>query len=196
MIMIETRDKILDAVFTDVRRNGFQGLRADKVIQHLGITKGALYHYFDTKYSLGYAVVDELLEPLYTRPFNELLTEDGDPIAQLIHLLDIHQSMINTETVRLGCPLNNLIQEMSPIDEGFRTRLQRVLEHMHTRLVAALERGKQAGQVRSGIPSEAQAYLFLSSLEGAYSMAKVNKSEALFIAIIDQLKELVKSWRP
>ena len=30
--------------------------------------------------------------------------------------------------LNLGCPLNNLAQEMSPLDEGFRTRTQQVFE--------------------------------------------------------------------
>ena len=52
--------------------NGFQGLRADKVITEIGITKGARYHYFPTKQSIGLCIIDEVIKPMYLTFYNEL----------------------------------------------------------------------------------------------------------------------------
>ena len=83
--MNDTRAQILERNFQAVRLHGFQGMRADKVITDLGITKGALYHYFPNKFELGYAIVDELIAPVYVnswRPFEEA-TANHQPLYPL-----------------------------------------------------------------------------------------------------------------
>lgn len=69
-IVIDTREKILTAMFSDGHLNGFQGLRADKVITEIGVTKGALYHYFPTNQSIGLSIIDEMIEPMYLTFYN------------------------------------------------------------------------------------------------------------------------------
>ncbi len=50
--------------------------------------------------------------------------------------------------LRTGCPLNNLVQEMSPIDSGFKRRLQRALNLWIDGIESHIRRGQAA--VRCG----------------------------------------------
>lgn len=72
--MNDTRTQILERIYQAVRLHGFQGMRADKVVIDLGITKGALYHYFASKLELGYAIVDERPGGPLSKPPNATLT--------------------------------------------------------------------------------------------------------------------------
>ena len=50
-----------------------------------------------------------------------------------------------------GCPLNNLAQEMSPLDPRFHDRIQRLYALWRERFAAAVERGIATGAVTSNI---------------------------------------------
>lgn len=185
--VMETREKILTAMFTDIHKNGFQGLRADKVIKDLDVTKGAMYHYFPSKDAIGLAVIDEFIEPNYLKFYSDLDIFDGHPIDMLqFHLKDLMRRATD-ENISLGCPLNNLVQEMSPLSEEFRLKLKKIVDEMTLSTANSLKRGQVKGYVKSDVNVEAVAGFFVSSIEGAYGMAKVQKQIALFKASITQL---------
>ncbi len=176
----ETRQLILEANFRAIWKHGFQGVRADKVVQELGITKGALYHYFPTKQDLGYAIVDELIRPMYLKSWQQLETADGSSIERLSALLAYLGSMINNENVTLGCPLNNLMQEMSPLDEGFRIRLSGILTTLHGYSKRCILQGQAEGSIRSTLNADSLAWMLIATVEGGYSMSKTMADPTVF----------------
>jgi TetR/AcrR family transcriptional regulator, transcriptional repressor for nem operon len=184
---MDTRDKILAAMFTDVHKNGFQGLRADKVIKEMEVTKGAMYHYFPSKDSIGLAIIEEIIEPNYIKFYQDLDFFDGNPIDMLqFHLKEL-VTLATDENVSLGCPLNNLVQEMSPLNEQFRLKLKRVVDKMTTSVANALIKGQKKDFVAKDKNAQAVADFFISSIEGAYSIAKVQRNVSLFKSNMEQL---------
>ncbi len=185
--MNDTRTQILECNYRVVRLNGFQGMRADKAITELGITKGALYHYFSNKFELGYAIVDEIIAPDYKNAWRHFEYADQHHLDALIATLEVHKQRASDDEIRLGCPLNNLIQEMTALDEGFKTRLQDIVGEMHASLTAGLRNGQLAGGITSVVDPSQTAWFILSCVEGSYGMAKSTQSLAVFKASIDQL---------
>ena len=57
----QTREVLLWAAFREMQKSGFESASLTKILADTGLTKGALYHYFPNKVSLGYAVVDEIV---------------------------------------------------------------------------------------------------------------------------------------
>ena len=200
VIQNNTRDRILHAVFYDIRRNGFQGLRADKVVADMGITKGALYHYFASKQAIGTAVLDEIIRPNYLAFYHHLDQSEGNAIPLLIEHLNHLSDMATDEDVTLGCPLNNLIQEMSPLDEDFRVRMKAIVEHIQQSVAAAIQRGKVAGFVKPEVDADAVGRFFFAAVEGSYTIAKVSKSKAVFRSnmglLVDFLRTLEQGTTP
>lgn len=182
----DTRSQILRAVYHAMWRHGFQGTRADKVVQELGITKGALYHYFPGKTQLGYALVDELLAPGYLSNWSTLKNSAGTPFQRLEQLVARLEQNITPENVMLGCPLNNLSQEMSPLDEGFRVRLASILSQMYSLAASTFREAKEAGQLAAWVEPEATAWQLISTVEGAFSMAKVQADVTVFRTVMNQ----------
>lgn len=184
---MDTRQQILEKNFHSIWLNGYQGTRTDKVIESLGVTKGAFYHYFASKQTLGYAVVDEIIAPMFVNTWRVLEEEEGNPIHQIIKVL---RGMVNNtpdEQVILGCPLNNLMQEMSPLDDGFRIRFQGIINQLRTYIENALKRGQASGIVTSEIDPTQVALFILSSLEGSYSIAKSLQNKEAFKSSVNQL---------
>ena len=191
----ETRERIVDALFQDLRRNGFQGLRADKVIVDLGITKGALYHYFPSKKDIGATIIDEVLHPMYTDFYEQLNQSEGDPITAMQEHLRWLAGRCDDNEAALGCPLNNMVQEMSPLDETFRLKLHKIIVKMQRAVTEALRRGQANGTLKQTFDCDTVAWFFLSGLEGSYSMAKVSKSGAVFKRCAQQLIHFLDTLR-
>src|SRR5882724_11121218 len=115
-----TRDKLLKAAFEEIYRRGYQAASLDTILAKAGVTKGALYHHFPDKASLGYAVVDEVVKGFLLERWGVLEPPSGDPVTTLQRILRRRAASLTAHEVELGCPLNNLAQEMSPLDQRFR----------------------------------------------------------------------------
>lgn len=176
----DTREKILHAAFMEFYRNGFQGGSVGGIVEAAEVTKGALFHYFASKQELGYAVLDELVGPLLEQRWLDPLTESEDPIS------DIQSAFrrfigedIESGAWLNGCPLNNLAQEMSPLDEGFRTRIERMYETWRSVFSVALRRGIEQGVVRADVdPREAATFIVVAQM-GIWGTGKYSHDEAL-----------------
>ncbi len=185
--MIDTRQNILEKNYEAMHRQGFQGVRPDKVISELGITKGAFYHYFPSKLELGYAVVDEIIGPRYTGLWKQLDYHQGHPVEGIVWCLEGIRSGMNATQCELGCPLNNLINEMAPLDEGFRKRLQAIMEAMHSAISRALQRAADKGLLNKNIDADNYAYFILAAMEGCFSVGKSMQDKGAFDAAMDAL---------
>ena len=172
----QTRQKLLEAAFDEIHKVGFKAASLSEILKDTGITKGALYHHFNNKLELGYAVVDEIIlafiQQIWIEPLDK--TDDPIPIIQKI-LIETGQNMTE-EDARLGCPVNNLTQEMSPIDEGFQQRTVAIYDLWRKTLESAIERGKLAGNVRKEANPRQLAILFIATLEGCMGLAKSAQS--------------------
>jgi len=116
--MTDTRTEILHKNYEAIHRNGFQGVPADKVVAEMGITKGALYHYFPNKFDLGYAILDELLGPHYLKIWQSFERAEKNFGVVLLEVLESYRDFAKTdEEIKLGWPLTNPTQEMPPLAE-------------------------------------------------------------------------------
>ena len=192
---MDTRTQILEKNFESMKLNGFQGTRTDKVIAELGITKGAFYHYFPTKIDMGYAVVDEVISPRYTGLWKSIENYKGHPVDGIVKVLKTLMDMNCSQSVTLGCPLNNLMLEMSPLDEGFRLKLKSIVDCIHLYIANALKEGKKNRQVIGTVKPEQMAYFIFSSMEGSYSVAKSTQSKEIFDMSVKQLILFVHSLK-
>src|SRR5450432_1216804 len=121
-----TRERLLQAASREIYKSGYQSAGLETILATAGVTKGALYHHFDNKEALGYALVDEIIGPNLRGKWLRPLESGNDPIDILIGI--VRSESVRPADVRGGCPLNNLAQEMSPLDEGFRKRLEDVFQ--------------------------------------------------------------------
>ena len=192
----DTRDKILLAAFNEIYKRGYQAASLSNILKDTGITKGALYHHFENKIVLGHAVVDEVIRGTIYSSWVEPLNTSDDPITTLKQTLIHTGSVMTEEDVCLGCPLNNLAQEMSPIDEGFRDRIADIYQEWQDAIEASFDRGKTSGNVKNSVDSKEVALMFVASLQGFIGYAKsVQKLDALMTCgkgLVDRLE----SFRP
>jgi AcrR family transcriptional regulator len=190
-----TRRKILLAAFTEFYRNGFQGGSLNNIVEAAGTTKGALFHHFAGKQELGYAVLDEVIGPLLLERWLDPVTGSADPITDLTRAFrTLVQTDIDSGSWLLGCPLNNLAQEMSPLDEGFRTRIDALYTTWRKGFAAALTAGTKAGTVKPDVAARSVAAMLVAGQMGIWGTGKSSQSKAVLLqateAICDYLDTL------
>lgn len=190
-----TRQKLLERAFEEIHRNGFRAASIESILAEAGLTKGALYHHFASKAELGYAVVEEVVRPFMEERWRPLVEADN-PIDAAIHTVRERLRARSEMALTLGCPFNNLIQEMSPVDEGFRQRLNAILDDWREATAQALRRGQRNGTVCADVEPHAAAAFVISSIEGCVGMAKASQSREFLEAGFRGLVEYLEHLRP
>ncbi|MCB1503447.1 MAG: TetR/AcrR family transcriptional regulator [Hyphomicrobiaceae bacterium] len=190
-----TRTRLLDVAFEEIYLNGYQGLRVDGLLEKAGLTKGAFYHHFPSKQALGLAVIDEILAGMVDLIWSQHLKQFDDPIEGIAVSSEFARGMLGERTITLGCPLNNLAQEMSGLDEAFRARIESLFRSIVDNIAGELERGKRQGFVRQDVDSNAAAIFILASLEGAIGIAKSQRSSDVLNSAMNEFGRYLNSLR-
>jgi AcrR family transcriptional regulator len=191
-----TREKLLRAAFDEIYRRGFQAASLDTILAQAGVTKGALYHHFPTKAALGLAVVDEVVKGLLLeRWLGVLQAQPGDPVTALQGTLRHRAANLTAGEIELGCPLNNLAQEMSPLDEQFRRSVDATFETWREGFAQALARGQAEGSVRRDVDAKKVATFIVAAVEGSYGLAKSAQSGPMVRANLEMLGMFLEGLR-
>jgi len=165
-----TRERLLQAASREIYRSGFQSASLDTILAVAGVTKGALYYHFDSKEALGHAVVDEVIATCVRGKWVRPLQNGTDPIDALIGA--VQGIPVRPADVRGGCQLNNLAQEMSSLDAGFRKRLAIIFDAWREAVASVLREGQAHGSVRCDMEPADAAGLLIAMVEGYASLAK------------------------
>ena len=174
-----TRARLIEAAFAEIHRHGFRGASLETILRETGVTKGALYHHFGSKAKLGQAIIEEVVRPFVEDNWKPVLAADNviDGAIALLHRLTAERSGIALE---LGCPFNNLIHEMSPLDEAFREQLNEILQQWREGVAEGMRLGQQRGQVRTDVDPEATGDFIISAIEGCVGMTKASQSREFY----------------
>ncbi|HXM12717.1 MAG TPA: TetR/AcrR family transcriptional regulator [Terriglobales bacterium] len=189
-----TRERLVQAASREIYRSGFQSASLDTILASAGVTKGALYYHFRGKEALGYAVVEEIIAPDVHGTWVHPLRTGGDPIDALIGI--VQDLSIRPEDVCGGCQLNNLAQEMSPLDAGFRKRLEIIFDDWREGVAAVLREGQTQGIVRRDVEPANAAGFLIAMVEGYGSLAKNAQDPKMIKAGIRNIVDWLKSLRP
>ncbi|HEX3868023.1 MAG TPA: TetR/AcrR family transcriptional regulator, partial [Gemmatimonadaceae bacterium] len=165
-----TRKEILDVAFIEVYHRGFQGVSIDDIVAKTSLTKGAFYHHFPTKLDLGYALVEDVLQPMIVQRWIAPLEQHANPLEGIVRQMDLLIGQASTAALRTGCPLNNLVQEMSPIDRGFRRRLQDALALWISGIETHVRRGQATGFIDRRVDAAQVAHFVVLMHEGMFGM--------------------------
>jgi AcrR family transcriptional regulator len=166
---------LLQAGFREVYRSGFQSASIDTILAATNVTKGALYYHFESKEDFGHAIVEEIIANLTRDKWLVPLQRGENTIDTLIAI--VRATSVRPEDVKGGCPLVNLAQEMSPLDEQFRKQLERIFRGWQEGIAGALRRGQSRGTVRRDVVPEDAAGFLIAMYEG-YTLLVKNAQDA------------------
>ena len=168
----KTRSKILSAGYDIVYRQGFRATSVNEISTKAGVTEGAFFHYFPAKNDLGYALAEEVLRDMMLERWIKPLSAYGNPLQGMSARFRRLMEATTDEEASLGCPLNNLTQEMSPVDPVFRDKLRRVVLEWVEETEKYLKKAQAEGYMKPDVNARAAAEFLVMIEEGSAGIVK------------------------
>ena len=171
-----TRDNIMDAAEELILERGYAGVSIDSIINRLGITKGAFFHYFKSKKALAEALLHRfgdqdlaLMEQFRARA-GKL---SRDPLQQYLIYIGLFEEMFdNLAEPFPGCLFASYTYELQQFDPATRQYIADSVERWRRELQAWVETIMEQYPPRLPVDSASLADSFNTILEGAFVMSK------------------------
>jgi TetR/AcrR family transcriptional regulator, transcriptional repressor for nem operon len=189
----KTRGKILSAGFETVYRKGFRATSVNEIAARAGVTQGAFFHYFPTKNDLGYALADEVLKDMILDRWIKPLSAYRNPVQGIAARFRKLMEATTDEEVGLGCPLNNLTQEMSSVDPVFRDKLRGNLAEWIKETEGYLKKAQVEGYLKPEIDTRSAAGFLVMMEEGSWALAKVLGDRRIYRSMYDGYRQYLES---
>ena len=188
-----TRAALLQATFDEVYHRGFQAAKIDDIVAKAHMTKGAFYSHFETKEEAGYAMVDEVLRDVTQERWVRPLAAYKNPVQGVIARFRKIIETTPEEHIMLGCPLNNLIQEMSALNPVLRKKLNEILKLWIGETERYLRKAQEEGYLKKDVDPRQVAEFVVMVEEGSYAMVKNLRDKNVYWSLFESLKQYLES---
>ena len=152
----ERKKQIIDAALNVFSREGFHQARMDDIAQEAGLSKGALYWYFNSKDK----IISSLLESFFNREFSKMeewLKQEGSGKALLSKLIDVFvEDMLTVE------PFLAVLYEfwaMSFRNKRVKTFIRESMQRYLDLIAPVVKRGIDQGEFRDLNPHDVSVAL-------------------------------------
>ena len=177
-----TRERILDVATEISLDRGFAGASLDEVLGQSGVTKGAFYHYFESKADLGRAILDryatadlQTLDRLWAQA--EQLSRD--PLQQLLVFVGLFANLDELATDDPGCLYATFVYERQLGVDGASAVIEASVKAWRARFRSKLEEVVELYPPRIDVDLDALSDLVFSTSEGAYIVARATREADL-----------------
>lgn len=190
-----TRLNILQKAYELIYTKGYQATSIDEIIATTKVTKGAFYYHFKNKDEMGIAVVNEVLSAATGYHFQLSAIIDRDPVETIYQMM--HELLIENKFMKVeyGCPVSNLVQEMTPWHDNFREALKKEAAEWEKRLVTILENGKKNAFIRQDVNSVQATFFILSGYWGIRNFGKLQNDRSVYMYYLNELKIFLENLR-
>ena len=192
----KTRAHILAVAFREIYQKGFQGASINDIVAKTDVTKGAFFHYFATKQDLGYAIVDEILSRMIMERWITPLVAYKNPVQGILNRFKKIIESTPDETVCFGCPLNNLIQEMSPVDPVFKEKLKAVTALWIDENETYLKKAQTLGYLKPEVDTRQLAEFVVMVEEASFGLGKSLSNKKIHWNAYHSLRRYMMSLTP
>lgn len=189
-----TKQKVLRTARELFYLNGYNNTSIDDILKASRVKKGNLYFHYRSKEALGYAVIESYLRD-EIHLVDEIFAGPGSPMERIYRLLEVSKKHLAERGCRGGCPVGNFAVEMSDIHNGFRKKINQILDAWSERLERLLAEAKRAGELPSSIEARAMANMMVAIWEGGVLLVKARKDPRVMGDCIKSLKGIVEAYR-
>lgn len=146
----ERPGEILQAAMAVFAEKGFAAAKLDEIAARAGVSKGAVYLYFETKEDIFRAVVEQAIAPNITAVRAMMASHPG-PFGDLIRAVAAHIGGLVGDTP-IGGVAKMVIAEARNFPELARIWHDQLVAHALGALADAIRNAQARGEVRAGDP--------------------------------------------
>ena len=188
------RSEILDVSYDLMLENGYEGTGIQDIIEKINATKGCLYYHFKSKREIAAAVIQEIIKPAYINNWGDIYKAD-DPISEIIKVIDDIYSKNGKILAKNGCPVGNLMLELSTKDEILSKHINEIIALWQSFIEKALEKARSNGIIKNNLNIKSISSFIIGSFEGCIMIAKSSHNEDLLKDCFSNLKIYINSLR-
>jgi AcrR family transcriptional regulator len=142
--------EIVEAAMAVFAERGFAAAKLDEIARRAGVSKGALYLYFETKEEIFRAVVDQAIAP-NIQSVRAMVAAHPGPLADLLRLVAARVGTL-METLPVGGVIKMVIGEAGNFPELARVWHDDLVAQVLGALTDAIRAAQGRGEVRPGDP--------------------------------------------
>lgn len=186
------RDKILDATFRLVRERGFTATSVDDLCAAAGVTKGAFFHHFDSKESLGIAAAEHWSARtgafFAAAPYHA----ERDPLNRVLGYLDFRKAILRGDVAEFTCLIGTMVQEVHESSPPIRAACDAAISDHAAKIEADIQEALDARGMKPDWTARSLALHTQAVLQGAFILAKAKDGAAIAAESIEHLKRYVE----
>jgi TetR/AcrR family transcriptional repressor of nem operon len=185
----KTRERLIDATYEEIYSKGYQGAALTDILRVAGVHKGSMYHFFASKKEMAITAISERMAQRFAERYGSIATQKEGYVTSLITVL----RDTSLRDFQRGCPLANLVQEMSNLDKDFDDTLKAIYIHYKTSLQAILDQAVAARELQPCDTARLATFITIVT-EGAILAAKASGRTEDYLTGIDELARYLQSF--
>ncbi|MGC8555287.1 MAG: TetR/AcrR family transcriptional regulator [Candidatus Acidulodesulfobacterium sp.] len=172
------REEIIDAAYNLLLEKGYEGMGIQDILDKINATKGCIYYHFKSKRDIAAAVIEEVIKPAYSDNWSSISNAEN-PISAIIKVIDDIYRKNGKRLAKNGCPVGNLMLELSAKDEILAKYINEVIDLWHGYIKKALENAVTKKIIDKNTDVKSVASFIIGSFEGCIMLSKSSQSEEL-----------------
>jgi len=190
---MDSKEKILIVAFNLFIQKGYRDVSLREIVDEVGLTKGAFYHYFTGKEQLFKEVIehyflgmsDHIYEQLPKTDLKTFMTGYLEKLMELIHRISKEaKKKMNTISLSYVYVAFDALRILPDFD----SKIHEVYHREERTWMEVIDHAKASGEIVSSVDSQHLATLFISAIDGI-------EVHVILENRLDQLsKEIIAVW--
>lgn len=151
-----------------IHEKGYNNIGIKGIVDEANMPKGSFYHYFKSKEELGLSIID-----IYIYDTTNCLNKVEKSINGLNEFFNIFFNRLVELSLKRGCPVGNLILELSDENERFRLKLLEWYTILEKWTIEVLEKENISNPIE-------KAKALIAAFEGTMLLSKLDKDDKHF----------------
>ncbi|MBT5943436.1 MAG: TetR/AcrR family transcriptional regulator [Rhodospirillaceae bacterium] len=191
-----TRDKILDTAEALILDQGYSATSIDKLINAVGVTKGAFFYHFDNKAALAYTLVERFAKADLSlrEEFRARAAKlSRDPLQQLLIFIGLYEELMEGfDEPYPGCLFASYLYEANLFDDRTMQVIDDTYRDWRVTLGGMIDTVAETHAPKLPVDTADLADMFTGTIEGAFIMSKTLKEPKLVAAQIGLYRDFIE----
>lgn len=168
---MDTRDNILKVAFNLFLQKTYKDVSLNEIVDKIGLTKGAFYHYFQSKEELFTEIVEKYLvigqaQVYNTIPRDNLKSFITTYLERIVSFVDNFKQTIDNVDASKGISLFNIMFDALRLTQGFDNKVHQLHKEEREIWVEVIQNAKKSGEIKSTMSDMLLARTFISINDG------------------------------
>lgn len=183
---LKSKSNIIRVAFALFLEKGYKEVTIKNIMEATNLSKGAIYHHFDSKEEIYFATIETYYINLFqTSSFEELTDDFKENIKLVYHFAaELFDGVERLTDKGMEFPIRNFysFQLKSEDREIIRKKIRTTVEEYRNIIKSIVEAGMESKQIRTDVDADAITLQIIGILEGIsihYSTVRNNVEEIL-----------------